>query len=366
MNQAATSAQARSRKIGVLLVVLGMFYCLYLAFHDGPIEPVAWLTSACLVALYLVFSLALDPLEPEPRWLIAWAVAWGAFLAAPISWFCNDLVAIHFTQEISFWAAPIIEELAKGAGLLFIVLMVKNEVDGIVDGILLGISVGLGFAFFEDGIFYSRAIRDGGMTALPTIVWARGAMGAIGSHAAYSALTGAGLAWVLTRPRNRFRHLMFPIGLIVAVSAHTVWNGLWRNFVGDSSALYMMLAQLPLAVLVLHGPFIVVLGGLLVTGRKRESRCVRQELSTVLTPEQMELIFKAEGTLPRLIQLLPARTASFFALPKNKKWRKAKRTLVEYALHCSRMRRSEEQPPPMSVLEQHAVAEIQRLATLSV
>ena len=50
--------------------------------------------------------------------------------------------------------APVVEELLKGAGLVLLYLIVRDEVDDMMDGFVYGALCGLGFAVVEDVVYF--------------------------------------------------------------------------------------------------------------------------------------------------------------------------------------------------------------------
>ena len=57
--------------------------------------------------------------------------------------------------------APWIEEAAKGAAVLLVLLFRRREFDGVVDGIVLAGLSGVGFAFTENVLYFGRAFLAG-------------------------------------------------------------------------------------------------------------------------------------------------------------------------------------------------------------
>ena len=53
--------------------------------------------------------------------------------------------------------AGVVEELAKGLGVLLVFFVLKKYVNGPLDGIVLGLLTGVGFAFTENILYFGRA-----------------------------------------------------------------------------------------------------------------------------------------------------------------------------------------------------------------
>ena len=70
--------------------------------------------------------------------------------------------------------APWVEEAAKGAAVLLVLLFRRREFDGVVDGIVLAGLAGVGFAFTENILYFGRAFLAGQEQSLTTGFFAAG------------------------------------------------------------------------------------------------------------------------------------------------------------------------------------------------
>ena len=94
--------------------------------------------------------------------------------------------------------APFIEETAKGAGVLLLLVLAPRLIRSPFDGLIVGAFVGLGFQIVED-VSYSyegaaSAFGDNGAavkTSLARVLFS------IPSHWLFTAIFGAGLIWFL-------------------------------------------------------------------------------------------------------------------------------------------------------------------------
>lgn len=160
----------------------------------------------------------------EPWRGVRRAFLWGALLATLVSilvepWLLRALAPTLAGLVVpvgTVVVAPLVEETAKGAGLL----AVRDADPEPEDGLVYGATAGLGFAATENAVFVLTAwILSGQDVALATALF-RG-VAAVGVHAGATALTGYGL-W---RARRRGRMvLLVPVFLLLAMLLHAGYN----------------------------------------------------------------------------------------------------------------------------------------------
>jgi protease PrsW len=189
-----------------------------------------------LAVAYLLFIRYEDRYTTVPRGLAATGFVWG-FVAATgaFALYANgaviDLYSKAFGASFAFdWgaalAAPVDEELAKGAGVLLLIALAPKLIRSPFDGLILGAFVGLGFQISED-ISYAwigpaNSFGDIGV-AWQTIVVR--SLASIPSHWMYTGIFGAGLVWFLGRPGFPPRRRL-GLGLILtAMLMHGLWDG---------------------------------------------------------------------------------------------------------------------------------------------
>jgi protease PrsW len=108
--------------------------------------------------LLVAFGLWLDRFEPEPPWLLARTLLWGAGAAILVAGFVNSAVADAFGETAAaVVAAPLGEELLKGIAVWWIYRYRREHLHGIKDGIVYAIFVGVGFTVVEDATYYADA-----------------------------------------------------------------------------------------------------------------------------------------------------------------------------------------------------------------
>ena len=127
---------------GLLVPVLGLLVLYFLRFL-GPAASIVGMILAVVPFVIVWFAVRLiDRWEPEPRRLLAFAVAWGAIASVAIALGVDALLAFltggwgdAFSSVVQ---APIVEEVAKGLGLLLLYVGARRSFDGPVDGIVYG------------------------------------------------------------------------------------------------------------------------------------------------------------------------------------------------------------------------------------
>lgn len=249
----------------------------------GTPPPVV-LIGIAAAASWTVVVRRLDRRPREPLRVILATFFWGAIVAACASAQVNDALlawagtvgAVLNPDLVPVLLAPVVEEGAKAAALVLVLVLVRDEVDGALDGIAYGALVGIGFAMTENFSYLTLAALQGGPAGLLRGIYLRGLLGGP-VHATFTAIAGAGLVGsrAFRQPAARFTVAL--AGLVAAVGEHVVWNGLAsRTLTGvlcgpqypgacrpepDTRAL---LVQAPLVVALFLGPGVLTL---LVIGR---------------------------------------------------------------------------------------------------
>jgi RsiW-degrading membrane proteinase PrsW (M82 family) len=196
------------------------------------IAAVAALSAIALGIPYLIVILWLDRNEKEPLHLILTAFLWGAVISTAISCVFNTgfgALAAGFighagvaSQLTASFSAPFIEELTKAAAVFAIFLFFKKDFDNVLDGIVYGAVAGLGFAVFENWLYYVNGADSAEQVVYFTVI--RGLVAGVGSHACYTALTGAGFGMFRVMRRGVLRWFMPVLGVGLAMFVHFSWN----------------------------------------------------------------------------------------------------------------------------------------------
>ncbi|WP_092779302.1 PrsW family intramembrane metalloprotease [Actinokineospora terrae] len=178
-----------------------------------------------------------DRWEPEPARLLWLAFAWGACVAAITALLINNtaeavgdlLLGKGQGDKISAMvSAPLFEEGVKGAFVLGILLLLREEFDGVVDGIVYAGLVAAGFAFTENIYYFGRAFAEYGFgdSTSPGVLAAfilRGVLSPF-THPLFTVMIGIGFGVAARSTSKRTRVLAPLLGYLVAVVLHALWN----------------------------------------------------------------------------------------------------------------------------------------------
>ena len=195
----------------------------------------------------------IDRFERQPVGLVVTGFVWGATAATfTIALPGNSALGSLYTKlSGQVWAqdwhaglsAPLVEETAKGVGIVVLLALAPRLVRTVTDGLLLGAFIGLGFQTSED-ILYSFAGATQGFGAHQT----DGLVGSVAqrsfsdiiSHPLFTALFCAGVMYLIgstAQPRRIGRG----VALIVApIVIHGVWDSMLA-LAGGSAALVILI-----------------------------------------------------------------------------------------------------------------------------
>ncbi|MDQ0425834.1 PrsW family intramembrane metalloprotease [Cellulomonas iranensis] len=285
--------------LGLLLVALlavGALAALGLVLVEVGVAAGVVGTVLALVPLAVVLAGIrwLDRWEPEPLGALAFGLLWGAGVAVLVSLVVNNLTlwtVASATGDLQAGAgaaalvsAPIVEEAAKGAGVLVLFLARRRYFDGVVDGIVYAGVVAAGFAFTENVLYFGRA----GEALAGTFVM-RG-LATPFAHLLFTACTGAALG-LAARSRHRgAAWWLLPLGLLAAMIGHALWNAT-NLAAGDAYLAVFAVVQVPLFAGVV---------GIAVWLRRQESEVIRRRLTEYgyagwFAPHEVEML----ASLPR-------------------------------------------------------------------
>jgi protease PrsW len=256
--------------VAILVVVLVLLIGYFLRFL-GPAASVIGVVLAAIPFVGVWFAIrAVDRWEPEPRGLLLFAVAWGAIAAVAIA-LGVDLVlslVVGGTGEVfsAVVQAPVVEEIAKGLGILILYAAARRSFDGPVDGIVYGALVGAGFAFTENVLYFAQSFIEGGVADVSMTFFLRAVLSPF-AHVMFTSLIGFAFGLAARRSLPARSALGYAVvGLIGAILLHALWNG--SSVLGDFFALYLTL-QVPLFVGFVLG---------VVALRREEARLTRARL----------------------------------------------------------------------------------------
>lgn len=221
--------------LGAVLVALILWFSL----HD--IRPdIGWLVflvggvaAIFMPVIFLVIGWLADYYEREPFRFILGMFMWGV-MATFFAFFINTtfslLAGIALSSGaagllIAILVAPVVEETAKGTGLL--ILSGHHEYDHVFDGIIFGFAIGMGFAFIENWLYFATnasPVVVGGLGEWTYNILYRSFLCSL-AHGCFTATTGAVIGYFKGRHRNGgFEGLGFFLGLPVAVFLHGLFN----------------------------------------------------------------------------------------------------------------------------------------------
>jgi len=266
--------------IGFLIVgVAALIVVVYFLSFLGPgLTFVGGILALVPLTIVLVGIRWIDRWEPEPFGILLFAFFWGAGVSIVLALTVDTAAQVAIgarggstsTTDLlqSVVQAPIVEESAKGLGVLLIFFLARKYFDGPVDGIVYAATVAAGFAFSENIQYFGVQIStEGGFDgSVAEIFFIRGLLSPF-AHVMFTSLTGVFIG-IAARQGNRILGLgLFFVGLIPAILLHALWNGALEivyDFYG-----YYALVQMPLFAVALIG--VVLL-------RRREVRLTQLRL----------------------------------------------------------------------------------------
>ncbi len=226
-------------------------------------------------------------------------------------------------------SAPIVEESAKALILFIFFFWKKDEFDGVIDGIVYAAMVGLGFAMTENIQYYGKAVMVRGAGGLTFVFILRGALAPF-SHPMFTSMTGIGLG-IARQSRNTAVKFITPVmGLLAAISMHSIWNGSGVIFGGIAFLLTYIVIMIP--------AFFIMLV-VIILALRREGQIVREYLvpdyhGGLLTQQEYKQLCSVGGRMG----------SSFNAFSRGgfSRWQTARQlnqTASELAFHRSRVAR---------------------------
>ncbi len=199
------------------------------------VELLIWYPGAAaliLIPLTLVLLVFrwLDSTSPEPREGRVHALLWGFIISGFISGLVNSWVESSYGILAALvLSAPIVEEVTKGALLLFAVR--RAEIDGPVDGAIYAAWSAAGFAASENLYYFTMAASEGWLVGE---FIARGIFMPL-AHPMFTIPIGLLVGAAVRRGRSPIPAYL--VGLIPAIGAHSLWNyGVFLGEQGDLAA----------------------------------------------------------------------------------------------------------------------------------
>lgn len=260
---------------------------------------ICWLLALVPLSIVLLAVRWLDRWEPEPPVTKVFAFLWGAAGSIVVTMVIGEPVRRYLraatdpgTSEVlgTVLQAPVVEEFAKGLGVLLLMLLRRRYVDGPVDGIVYAMLVAAGFAFTENILYFGSTLGRAGVidASLAAVFIGRGLLSPF-AHAMFTGCLGFALGWASRRQQTVPLLLAFVLGLVPAVALHALWNGgatLAGSFIG-----FYVLVEVPL--------FVLAVAGLVLLGRG-EVRLTRARLADYVragwfTPAEVQMLATPAG-----------------------------------------------------------------------
>src|SRR5262245_37198417 len=271
--------------IWLVFAVVGLMVTGLTILDVGAPAALAGAVSAIIPAgFYLAIFLWLDRYDPEPPGTLVFAYVWGAIIAIFISAIANGIVTNMFGDQVtSIVSAPIVEESAKGVGVLIVALSFRKDFDSVVDGIVYAGVVALGFATVENIDYYGRSLNDYGVSGLFVTWFVRGVLSPY-SHVLFTCMTGIGIG-VARETHNAALKIAAPVcGYFCAMLLHALWNGL-ASFNGGGFFVGYFFLEVPMFCLFLGVVFQLV---------RREGRILKLSLAAevergLITQHQLDI-----------------------------------------------------------------------------
>lgn len=270
-----------------------------------------------LAVAYLWFIHHEDRYTTVPSSLATAGFVWGGLGAVgAFALLGNDAVMSLYSKTFgaSFafdWgaalAAPINEELAKGAGVLLLLALAPRLIRSPFDGLILGAFVGLGFQISEDVSYawIGAANSFGDLGAAWSTIIAR-TLASIPSHWMYTGIFGAGLIWFIGRPEIPARKGLGAGLMLTAMLMHGLWDAS-AALAGDN-----VISIVP--GIVAFG-LITVFVWVYDSSASIERRWMRELMAPevqlgVLTSDELDALAGSRSTLKAYIRSQPNRTTA--------------------------------------------------------
>ena len=264
----------------ILIGITGLLVAAFLVVSLGAgAIAIAGFMALIPLTVVLLGIRWIDRWEPEPRGLLIFAFLWGAVSSVFVALLASLIVEVVQQDsglgeaEREFLGgviqAPIVEEFAKGLGILLIFLAARKYFDGPVDGVVYAATIAGGFAFTENILYFGREIVEGGTVGGAVGIFiVRGIMSPF-AHVMFTICTGIALGIATRRTGVAGGILAFLIGLVPAMFLHALWNGA-SYVVGEDFLIYYVVVQIPLFI----GAIVLV-----VQLRRAETRTTRVRLA---------------------------------------------------------------------------------------
>jgi RsiW-degrading membrane proteinase PrsW (M82 family) len=310
-------ARAFAVAISILLLIAALIICAVVG-GLGSAAARVFMTALALSSLLSVLPLLvlwyLDRRERESAWLFAAAFLWGGLIATTISIPANTTVIYVIGQWLEGNAAlkqmlgpdaalmigaplsaPLVEETAKGIGIVLLFWLMRSEYDNVRDGFVYGALVGAGFNWFESALYVQQNFVQFDQAPYGFQLGARYAWLGLAGHAMFSGIFGASLGLARATHSKLVRYCAPLVGFVVAVIAHAWNNSLPLVFAIASSrageapptesvappdvGLLAIMLSASISNLVIFLPFVLLLAWIIRRSGEAERTVIREELA---------------------------------------------------------------------------------------
>ena len=281
----------------VLFSMLTVYFFSGLRDDFGPVVLPSFLLALIPLGGVLVVTMLLagvfwyvrwEPRPPGVFTVVTLLVAflWGTSVSTLCSLVVNGWVARVITEAMGdpdtagVISAPLVEELTKGLGVLFVFLIWRRTINGTIDGVVYAAFTAAGFAFVENILYFVQ-----GWEYVGTIFVMRGVLSPF-AHLTFTSCTGVAIG-VSSRRRSQYAWAwMAPVGLVGAILLHATWNG----FVAVNPGVYLLL----------QFPFYALCAGLVSWLRWSERRSMRRGLEDYahagwFSPAEVQMLTTGAG-----------------------------------------------------------------------
>lgn len=235
----------RALGLVALLMLCGLVIMALVREQTGTAGLLVGLGLAVLPVPLLVAAFRwLDGVETTPWRQHLFAFAWGACAATLVAISANSVAADWLTRAFadspqeattlgSSVIAPLVEESAKGAAVVLLLVFRRRDFVGVVSGLAAAGITATGFAFTENVLYLGTAYGEDRLvpptalhdSATATTFFVRIILAPF-AHPLFTSLTGLALGIVAAVPRRHrvLRWVVPVLGLLTAALLHGIWN----------------------------------------------------------------------------------------------------------------------------------------------
>ncbi|WP_424465047.1 PrsW family intramembrane metalloprotease [Pseudoclavibacter helvolus] len=214
------------------------------------------------LALVLAFRWLNRTNNPQPVGMLVAAFLWGATVTAIAGIGAQAVLQViaeaSFGVEAGAWIRPLIiapltEDTLKGVFLVWLFLVHRQRITGVLDGIVIGGLVGVGFTFTENILYFGQMVLDliaGGFTSeaylgFAGIFFLRGGLLPF-FHALMGMLIGIGVGLAVRRRSPGAQAGTILAGFGAAWLLHGIWD--WAAIANANPEPYVATVYLSLLV----------------------------------------------------------------------------------------------------------------------